>query len=232
MYYSNDHEVNQSRIFNKVQILGPFTTGTNLLYNIINVGYETNICMKGCTYIWKHTICDKPEIIKNLSDNVLKIVMVRDPYFWLQSLKEKKLYTLETDVKNKSDVNSIVTRPCKLRGHTFESPVHLWNYYYKTYLEYLPKESTIWISYEKFLFEPRKIIGALSRHLKMKSEFDNSKIIKIISKPSNKRSKGREEALNFNKNLNNRKRIFNNKTLNYIESHLDKKLLNLFYYQN
>jgi hypothetical protein len=140
----------------EVQILGPFNTGTNLLHQIISTAYNTKIGPIGSTIIWKHSIIDNV-VVRNKIKNVLKIVMVRDPYFWLRSL-EKKRYTLESKSKNPNDINQLLVKPCKLRTHKFSNCVQLWNYYYKNYLNFLSKDRTLYISYEQLIFEPDRTV--------------------------------------------------------------------------
>jgi hypothetical protein len=213
----------------EVQILGPFNTGTNLLHQIISRAYDTKIGPIGSTIIWKHTIIDNI-VVRNKIKNVLKIVMVRDPYFWLRSL-EKKRYTLESKSRNPNDINQLLVKPCKLRTHKFSNCVQLWNYYYKNYLNLLSKDRTLYISYEQLIFEPEKVINVLSEYIQLKPTYEMKDIITIMRQPSNKRAKNHKDAVAYNKNSNNRKNVYDPSIQTFIQKNLDKELMKIFGYQ-
>jgi hypothetical protein len=213
----------------EVQILGPFNTGTNLLHQIISTAYNTKIGPIGSTIIWKHTIIDNV-VVRNKIKNVLKIVMVRDPYFWLRSL-EKKRYTFESKSKNPDDINKLLVKPCKLRTHKFSNCVQLWNYYYKNYLKFLSKDRTLYISYEQLIFEPEKVINVLSEYIRLKPTYQMKDIITIMRTPSNKRAKNHKDAVAYNKNTNNRKNVYHPSIQTFIQKNLDKELMKIFGYQ-
>ena len=215
-------DVDKDKTWDKVQILGPFNTGTNLMHQIIDIAYTAHIGPIGSTIIWKHTICDNANIVDKIGEDVLKIVMVRDPYFWLQSLKGKKRYTLESKAK---DINSLMVKSCKLRTHKFQNCAELWNYYYSNYFKFLPKTSTIFVSYEKFIFHPLEVIGVLGNFLKLKEEYNFQKILAIMKRPSNKRARTREEAIEFNSNPKNKIAPFNPSVQRFIRNNLDSSLV-------
>ena len=218
----------------KVQILGPFNSGTNLLHQILSKAYKVEVGPIGSTIIWKHTIMDATmmeqlgrDLVegKVLGDDILKIVMVRDPYFWLRSLQGKKRYTLESMAGNVGDINDVIVSGCKLRENRYANCVELWNAYYSNYIAHLSPLSTLFIRYEQLIFEPERVIGVISKYLQLRSKYNKmSKIMKIMQPPSNSRAKNYKDAIKYNSVAENRVDQYSPEAIKFIGEKLDKEL--------
>ena len=75
----------------KIQILGPYNTGTNLLSQILrdNLRQNVNIHPEGHTLFWKHTN-DKQFIINSIKSNkdTLFICLYKPLINWVCSMKK------------------------------------------------------------------------------------------------------------------------------------------------
>lgn len=219
----------------KVQILGPFNSGTNLLHQILDQAYKVEVGPIGSTIIWKHTIMDAAKVGKLkknrvegkvLGDDVLKIVMVRDPYFWLRSLGKKR-YTLESFSRSPDNINDLIVSECKLRSRRYANCVELWNAYYGNYLKHLsPFSSTLYIRYEQLIFEPERVIGVISKYLQLRPMYTQmSEIMKIMQPPSNSRAKNYKDAVKYNATAENRVDQYSPEVIKFIGDKLDKNLM-------
>ena len=75
----------------KIQILGPFNTGTNLLAKILkkNINQDIKIHREGHTLFWKHTI-DRSKIDEYIESNpdTLFICLYKPIQNWICSMKK------------------------------------------------------------------------------------------------------------------------------------------------
>ena len=137
---------------NKVHIIGPFNTGTNLLHNIIKkcncIDLNTNepvILEDQHKPFSKHTIKIKDinEYISN--KNNLLIIMYKNVYNWLYSI-QKAPY----DVKFTKMYSSV-----ELFSKTFPNMIEVYNFYYINYLSLLNQfDNVIFLDYEKIIDTP------------------------------------------------------------------------------
>jgi hypothetical protein len=109
---------------NSINILGPFSTGTNLLNNIINEA--TNI--KTVELIHKHNnnFFEINYLIKN-NPNILFVVMYRPLFSWVESMK-KASYDISW---NKQDITSCAI----LFEKYYDNIVDIYNSYYINYMK-------------------------------------------------------------------------------------------------
>jgi hypothetical protein len=107
-----------------INILGPFSTGTNLINNIIKDATNINITK----IIDKHTIdfSTLENAVKNNPD-VLFIAMYRPLFSWVESMK-KYSYDLKWDKKN-------ITTQATLYKNNYDNVTHVYNKYYSNYMK-------------------------------------------------------------------------------------------------
>ena len=114
----------------KIQILGPFNTGTNLLSKILkkNVDQIIEIHPEGHTLFWKHTI--RKDIIQEHIDSnndTLFICLYKPLHYWLCSML-KESYCLNWNKKIESKI-------LNFRGLKFTNIIDVYNTYYNGYME-------------------------------------------------------------------------------------------------
>ena len=108
----------------KIQILGPFNTGTNLLSKILkNIDQIIEIHPEGHTLFWKHTI-RKEKIQQHIDSNndTLFICLYKPLHNWLCSML-KASYALKWNKKLESKIHNF-------RGLNFTNIVDVYNTYY------------------------------------------------------------------------------------------------------
>ena len=132
-----------------VSIIGPYNTGTNLLFNIIN---GTNcidlIQNKYVTIehqhkpIGKHTLNIKSiENYLNNPDNLL-IIMYKNVYNWLYSIKKSHYFIKYTNLYS----------PVELDNKKFPNMIELYNFYYINYMSILERyPNAIFLEYNKVI---------------------------------------------------------------------------------
>ena len=111
----------------RIHIIGPFNTGTNLLFNIIN-NSECIDLTQNITFtiehqhkpFGKHTLEIKTiETYLNNPDNLL-IIMYKNIYNWLYSIKKEEYDIIYTKL----------FLPVELYGKKFPNMIELYNFYY------------------------------------------------------------------------------------------------------
>ena len=132
-----------------VHIIGPFNTGTNILFNIINYCSCINLDDNSIIQIeqqhkpfGKH-ILDFKVIQDYLNNpNNLLIIMYKNIYNWLYSIK-KACY----DIKYTK-----LYLPVKLYEKQFPNMIELYNFYYINYMSLLTRyPNAIFLDYEKVI---------------------------------------------------------------------------------
>lgn len=161
-----------------LHIIGPFNTGTNLLFNIINNSNCIDLSNTNIVSIedvnlpfLKHTL-DISTIDKYLSnpDNLL-VIMYKDIYNWLYSIK-KECY----DLKYKK-----LYLPVELYGKKFPNVIELYNFYYINYMSLLKKyNNAIFLDYEKVIDVNTSYnyinnkLNTINLHITDKTKFDST----------------------------------------------------------
>ena len=134
----------------RVHVIGPFNSGTNLLFNIMSncecVELTTNEQIKIGDNVHdpfnKHTlkINDIDNYLKD--DNNLLIIMYKEVYNWLFSIK-KQSYDLKY---------TNLYLPVKFRGKNFKNVIDVYNYYYINYMNLIKKsKNVVFLDYKKVI---------------------------------------------------------------------------------
>lgn len=132
-----------------VHLIGPFNTGTNMLFNIINscccidMNNNSNVQIE-CQHkpFGKHTL-DITLINQYLDNpNNLLIIMYKNIYNWLYSIKKENY-----DIKYTK-----IYLPVELYGKKFPNMIELYNFYYINYMSILTRyPNAVFLDYEKII---------------------------------------------------------------------------------
>jgi hypothetical protein len=226
------------RKFDFVRIVGLQTTGTNLMDKFISTNFHAKSLSIGG---WKHNIFSPEYLAKHYNlhnKNVLKIVMVKHPLFWVQSMS-KASYEVkfrDTDPSNQArNLNLIVTsklvvlRDSKTQKALwrYDNICKLWNTFYSYAFAYAPQDSTIFIRYEDLLNHPEQIFEELGKYLNAKSD-----IVQIMDKPAKNhgKSRNRKDAMSHYNNPDNMYLGFTNSNIEFIKKYISSKILDAFSY--
>ena len=135
----------------RVHVIGPFNSGTNLLFNIISkcqcVELTTNEKIKIGDNVHdpfdKHTLKINDDIDNYLKDdNNLLIIMYKEVYNWLFSIK-KQSYDLKY---------TKLYLPVNFRGKNFKNVIDVYNYYYINYMNLIKKsKNVVFLDYKKVI---------------------------------------------------------------------------------
>lgn len=170
----------------KIQVMGPFNSGTNLVTDIL---MDNSIDMKDekvetCEnmLMWKHTlrtdfIANKIKIPTNLF-----IIMYKNVYNWLFSIQ-----------KNPYDItlNNGICGTAEMQGFKYDNVIQLHNRYYNMYRSMLkdyPKQ-VVYLDYYKIIQEnPTEYINSKLEKIGVRIK-DVKKIEKVLSEPSKNHGK-------------------------------------------
>ena len=226
----------------RIQILGPFNSGTNLLAKILNNAANEKISLSPCgsTYFWKHNIYFKKiyNFIKK-NQEVLFICMYRDIYEWINSVL-KKNYDLKgmsnnftrdkiISISSKNSFGQLkLDKPCTIHGCHFKDLIHLHKFYLFNYLKLITSfKNVICISYSKVLL-PDRFNYLSEKFNKFNITLNKINLEKIIEKPSKGHGgsvKNINQAIEKSKNINKK---FSEKDLKYIKKRINLKLIHFF----
>ncbi|MCX5895442.1 MAG: hypothetical protein NTZ51_06395 [Proteobacteria bacterium] len=133
----------------RIHIIGPFNTGTNLLFNIINNSNCVDLTQNITLTIEhqhkpfnKHTLEIKTiETYLNNPDNLL-IIMYKNIYNWLYSIKKEEYDIIYTKL----------FLPVELYGKKFPNMIELYNFYYINFMSILERyPNAIFLDYNKII---------------------------------------------------------------------------------
>lgn len=177
--------------FEQVQILGPFHSGTCLVFNYLQTLFDVRVAYH--TLCWKHSL--PPEFRRMERGNVrepfappeealertLFVCMVRLPYFWLSSmLRVPHHVALSAAVAE--DESTRLRCSLGLLGRRFPNLPALWNAYYRGYLEHLaPRVALEWVRLEDLVQGPENVLTRLGARLKRREGTDLRQTIDEIS---------------------------------------------------
>jgi hypothetical protein len=133
----------------RVHVIGPFNSGTNLVYNILKhcdcIDLSTNIPVT----VWdihepfgKHTLTINT--INNYLDDKynLLIIMYKNVYNWIYSIKKNHYDAKYTNILS----------PVELYGKTFPNIVELYNFYYINYMSIINRyDNVVFLDYAKLI---------------------------------------------------------------------------------
>lgn len=226
----------------KIQILGPFNSGTNLIANILNNASNEKIYLssEGSTYFWKHNIYFKKiyNFIKK-NPNVLFICMYRDIFQWIKSTL-KSNYDVKgmpinysgnkiTSISSKNSFHPLkLNKPCSFHGYYFKDLIHLHKFYLFNYFKLITSfKNVICISYSKLLQPDR--FNYLSEKLnKFNITLNKINLEKILHRPAKGHGGSVEnikQAIEKSKNLNDK---YSENDLKYIKKRINHKLIDFF----
>ncbi len=155
-------------------VFGGFNTGTNAMHKFVVDHFFVKWIGNGKLghagsegKLWKHTAraeaTPKDEIYTN--GKMLKIILVKDPAFWLKSCQRKRYQFGKQNLKN---------GPLKLlgRNEVFDNIFHLWNAYCDFYMNdpFFEYDTVIFRS-EDFIHHQIKVYKHLCKLLKPKKTF-------------------------------------------------------------
>lgn len=226
----------------KIQILGPFNSGTNLIAKILNNATNEKISLSpdGSTYFWKHNIYFKKiyNFIKKNQD-VLFICMYRDIFQWIKStlktnydvkgMANKFTRNKITSISSKNSFRQLkLDKPCSIHEHYFKDLIHLYKFYFFNYLKLITSfKNVICISYSKLLLPDR--FNYLSEKLnKFNITLNKINLEKILQKPAKGHGGSVEnikQAIEKSKNVNKK---YSEKDLKYIKKRINDKLIHFF----
>lgn len=199
----------------KIIILGPFTSGTNLIEKILN-NYKI-ICNEKIH--WKHTIN-----IDSLHDlckipNVLIIIMYRNIYNWLKSINRTKYHCEFLNFESEAYLGNYKHYNVKTK---FDNIIDLYNKYYLNYIDILNNyKNVIYFNYEKIIFN-----NSLSYINNKLHKFNIAIASNTLNEVLNKPSKNHGHCVKTNKEMCDSYHIHSDEIKNIIENLSVKKYIN------
>ena len=167
--------------------------------------------------------------------------MVRDPYFWMQSMckspyqlhwKRKKrcpnLVVVEENDNHSPADNLTTTYQVNLFNLKFDSLVDYWSAYYLQY--YNATFPRLIVRYEDMLWNPRAILEAIATCMGTSLEDKNYHYVSEEAK-SHGSGNGLVQAIRNSANLDLRKQSLTNQDMAYSRTHLDPVLMQTFRYR-
>ena len=218
--YPNQHVQPQS--YHVVRIHGLQNSGTNLLTQYLQQHFTVFLDTPG----WKHqmltpSFCHRyPGFI---DQRVLKIFIVKDPYFWLQSMYKSPYEVMS--IQRPRNINDYARRPVKLTaergGMVYRNPIQYWRIWYEKGIDLLHqyRMPLIVIRYEDLLFYPEQVMNELSTYLTKKGDWTSPRIIESAAK-SHGASRNRTDALAYYHDERNRVKGLDMRAIELIEREL------------
>ena len=209
----------------KIQILGPFSTGTNLLSQILRNNLEQNVKIhpEGHTLFWKHSPHDHVIInaIKKNKDTLF-ICLYKPLNNWICSMK-KYSYNIKWDQKLKSK--------CSFKQIEYESIISLYNSYYNMYIKLINNnERVIYINYYDIINEKSVFNYISNKLLKFKLNIKkNNNISSLLNKPSKDHGNGvgsSNEAIEKKKKCTNEMNKLENRII--INKYFSQRIKNFY----
>ncbi len=183
----------------EAQVLGPFNSGTNLMFV-----YHRNLFavpIRFHTFFWKHSLPPDflpapksrltPELdvpIGRLMKAARFVCMVRSPYFWIHSTL-KHPYTLRFLDRRSTRLDSLTSR-IEFHGDVHANLSVLRNAYYRAYLEELPALRTRFVRLEDLVADPSSTLATVGEGLERKKGVDEAATIDSIHQRPAKRHGG------------------------------------------
>ena len=209
----------------KIQILGPQNSGTNLLKNLLTNNLTNIILVEDLKFIWKH------EIDINILDNIIHenqsrlfICMYRPVIHWVHGIK-KDSYEIIWNRKIKD--------PCGFRNKQYSNIVELYNRFYSNYIKLIKKyDNVIFLNYHN-LIEEENIFIYLSSKLNKFGLYIISKplLYERLNKPSKNHGfsvKNSSEAIQKRNQIDKLINEGNQDEHNEINLLLDKQIVSFF----
>jgi hypothetical protein len=201
-----------------LQVLGPFNTGTNLMYNILS-NYEFD----NLDFMYKHEINSNIIEKEIQDDSKIFIIMYKPLYNWLYSIQ-----------KDPYDIKFIENRfegRVRFCGNNYKNVIELYNYYYKMYKNFAQYDNVLILDYFKII-APDGFNYLKSKLQKLSIDYTDQNFFKnqmnTPSKSHGNSVKNSRHAFIRAKTIEKEWRIFvNNKPL--LRASLDNKLYDYFF---
>jgi hypothetical protein len=161
-----------------VQVLGPYNSGTCLMFN-----YSHHLTTARTRYHllgWKHSLpplyawhdgCLWSEADGGPPEELLRatlvVCMVRCPYFWLLSTAQRSYQIRFED--GATTFSERLRCPVYFSGRQYDNLTAVWNAYYRAYLTHLEPAGAAFVRLEDLVEAPMTIVRALGQHLKLLS---------------------------------------------------------------
>ena len=200
--------------FRDLIIIGMNNSGITPLTHDLQVRYKVDIFPQHNNHYYPHMLQKSPCINDK---STLLICLVKDPYFWYQSLK-----------KNPKDLISPTNNFLDyliFNGKGYDSAIHLWNEYVTNYLDpsKFPPKNTIIMKYEDYLHNFHKIIDFMDNLLEIRHNMG-------LPFPRNNKEMEWFRAIDYYKDIN-RYNNLNKQELFKINSYLNDTLLERLTYK-
>ena len=197
----------------KIQLLGPFNTGTNLLAKILkqNIKQYIKIHTEGHTLFWKHTI-DKSLIEKyiKLNTNTFFICIYKPLNNWICSM-QKSSYNIKWDKTLTGKCNFTPQRYNGIlyKGQNYNNIIEIYNEYYNMYIELINAHKRVIFMNYYDIIDKKNVVKYITNklfgyNLSIKSDHN---IFSILDKPSKNHGKSVNSS---NEALNKKNKCYNN----------------------
>ncbi len=232
---------NRDRHFEALQILGPYHSGTCLLFNYQRALYEVHTAYHYCC--WKHSLPptyqdpptsrDSHPINEKTLRETLFVCMVRLPYFWILSTLRETYGAIAFEDPG-DNFGTRLRSPIRWGDETFGNIVEFWNAYYRAYQTHLaPRAPVQYVRLEDLVQTPQRVIETLDQHLERKPTVDIQATIddianrpaKVHGRPCVYGERARREYV-----PENVPKLFEVSDLRFINRNLDAELMHRFHY--
>lgn len=197
----------------KIQLLGPYNTGTNLLAKILKQNIKQNIklYMDGQTLFWKHTI-NKSLIEKyiKLDTDTLFICLYKPMHNWVCSM-QKHSYDIKWDNTLMGKCNFIAKRHNGIlyKGQIYNNIIEIYNEYYNMYIELINAHKRVICMNYYDIIDKENVVKYITNklfvyNLSIKSDHN---IFSILDKPSKNHGKSVNSS---NEAMNKKNECYNN----------------------
>lgn len=212
----------------KIQLLGPYNTGSNLLAKILkqNIKQDIQIDREGQTLFWKHTT-NKSLIEKNINLNkdTLFICLYKPIHNWICSM-QKSSYDIKWD--------KTLTGKCTITylKKMYKNIILIYNEYYNMYIQLINAHKRVIFMNYYDIINKENVVKYITNKLFVYnlSIKNNHNIFSILDKPSKRHGKSvnsSNEAINKkNKCINKINNCEKNKLI--INKHFNYKIKKFF----
>ena len=204
-------------------ILGPFTSGTNLIKKIF---FKHNIIHNENGY-WKHSI-DVQQLKKTCENkNTLVVIMYRNIYNWLNSINDSKYLFEFTNFESEAYFDTYKNYNKRTK---YNNIIDLYNNYYLNYIDLIQNyENVIFYDYKKIINNNSLLyINNKLKKFNIKP-VDNITFLNSLSKPSKNHGHCVKNAKEQNDvywdNINKIKKILDNSD---VKKYINDDIINFF----
>ena len=220
----------------KIQLLGPFNTGTNLLTNILkqNIKEDIKIHWEGHTLFWKHAI-NKSLIEKYIKSNTdtLFICIYKSLHNWISSM-QKSSYNIKWDktLTGKCHFVKEIHNEISYEEKYYKNIILIYNEYYNMYMQLINNHNRVIFMNYYDIIDKKNVVKYITNKLfvyNLSIKSDNN-IFSILDKPSKNHGgsvNSVDEAINKkNKSYNNINNCEKNKLI--IKEHFNYEIRDFF----